>query len=376
MTPKSGPRFSDQVTRKKRLLVVSNGHGEDSIAAEIIRRLPPTIAADAYPTLGEGRAFAGVCTIVGPRRSLPSEGHRLAGSLLRDARAGFGIGPAMRFMRNEAKKYDKILVVGDMLGVVMCWLSGNRTAVYLDVYKSGYGNAYSAAERWLLRHTTDLVLSRDDVLAGRLRHAGVNARFAGSAMMDTLVMGSYDAAARRRNPVAITVLPGSRAHNVENFKLQLAALRLLPEIAQIDLFMPLARAEDAARLASATGLQNTGDTLTDGRITINWAAGSLGAMLAASDIVLGQAGTANLQAIGLGKPVVSFVAPSTTARRYLRNRAFYGDSAILAIPTPEDMAKALRELLDDPVGRARRGAIGRDRMGPPGAVDAIIAALA
>jgi hypothetical protein len=39
------------------------------------------------------------------------------------------------------------------------------------------------------------------------------------------------------------------------------------------------------------------------------------------------------------------------------------------------MAKALRELLDDPAGRARRGAIGRARMGPPGAVDAIIEAL-
>ena len=74
--------------------------------------------------------------------------------------------------------------------------------------------------------------------------------------------------------------------------------------------------------------------------------------------------------------MVSFVAASTTARRYLRNRAYNSDNTNLAIPTPEDMARALRELLDDPVGRARRGAIGRDRMGPPGAVDTIIAALA
>lgn len=359
-----------------RLLVVSNGHGEDSIAAEIIRRLPANIAADAYPTLGEGGAFSGVCTIVGPRRTLPSEGHRQSGSLARDALAGFGIGPAMRFMRSEAKKYDGILVIGDMLGIVMCWLSGNRASIYLDVYKAGYGNRYSAVERWLLRGAADLVLNRDDVLAGQLRRAGINARFAGSAMMDTLVTGPFDAAGRRRHATAIAILPGSRADKAENFKLQLAALRLLPDIGSIDLFMPLARGEDATDLAAATGLRLKGDTLTDNALVIKWATGSLGAILAASDIVLGQAGTANQQAIGLGKPVVSFVSPMTTARRYRRDREFFGDSTIFAIPSPEDIAKALAELIADPADRARRGAIGRERMGPPGAIDAIIAVLA
>ena len=80
-----------------KLLIISNGHGEDSIAAEIVRRLPKTIEVNAYPTLGDGRAYEGVCPIVGPRRHLPSEGHRLRGSLIRDALAGFGIGPAVGF---------------------------------------------------------------------------------------------------------------------------------------------------------------------------------------------------------------------------------------------------------------------------------------
>ncbi len=139
--------------------------------------------------------------------------------------------------------------------------------------------------------------------------------------------------------------------------------------------MPLARAEDAARLAVATQLRSDGEALTDGTIVIHCATGSLGAMLAASDIVLGQAGTANQQAIGLGKPVVSFVSPRTTARRYRRDRDFFGDSCIFAIPSAEDMAKALGELLADPAACARRGAVGRQRMGSPGAIDAIIAAL-
>ena len=124
-----------------KLLIISNGHGEDSIAAEIVRRLPRTIEVNAYPTLGDGRAYEGVSPIVGPRRHLPSEGHRLRGSLIRDALAGFGIGPAIGFMRNEAKNYDAILVVGDMVGVLVSWLSFRKVRIYVDAYKSGYDNS-------------------------------------------------------------------------------------------------------------------------------------------------------------------------------------------------------------------------------------------
>jgi hypothetical protein len=137
----------------KKLLIISNGHGEDSIAAEIVRRLPKSIEVNAYPTLGEGRAYEGVCPIVGPRRSLPSEGHRLRGSLIRDIFAGLGVGPALTFMRKEGKKYDAILVVGDMLGVIMSWFARRKVRIYLDVYKSGYDNAYSKSEIFILRRT-------------------------------------------------------------------------------------------------------------------------------------------------------------------------------------------------------------------------------
>jgi uncharacterized protein (TIGR03492 family) len=355
----------------RKLLVISNGSGEDSIGAEIVRRLPKSIEAAAYPTLGEGRAYVAVCPIVGPRRSLPSEGHRVRGSLLHDALAGFGIGPATRFMRTTEKDYDAILVVGDLLGVVMCWWSGNRVRLYLDVYKSGYDNRYSALERWLIARTCDLVLTRDANLAAQLPKA----RFAGNVMMDTLVSGPYDAAAHRRHPRSIAILPGSRVSMRENFAVQLAALRLVPGIEDIDLFMALARLEDAATLANATGLSIEGDALTDGTLTINIASGSLGAILAAGDLVLGQAGTANLQALGLGKPVVSFPAPDTTARRQARNAAFAGDSRIFTDRSPEDLAAALTHLLHDDADRQRRGAIGRERMGPGGAIDAIIAEL-
>ena len=85
-----------------KMLIISNGHGEDAIAAEIVRRLPETIEVSAYPFIGEGRAYAGVCPIVGPRAQVASEGWRnVRHSVARDVRGGaLGIiKPALSFMR-------------------------------------------------------------------------------------------------------------------------------------------------------------------------------------------------------------------------------------------------------------------------------------
>lgn len=365
-----------------RLLIISNGHGEDSIAAEIARRLPKAIEVNAYPTLGSGTAYEGVCAIVGPRRHLPSEGHRLRGSLLRDIAAGIGIRPALGFMRREAKRYDAILVVGDLLGVVMGFLTLRRIRIYLDVYKSGYDNSYSSLEQFVLRHATDLVLTRDPILAKQLSDVGINARFAGNVMMDTVATGSYDPQRYRRSMRAIAVLPGSRTSLKDNFSVQLNALRRVPGIEGIDVFAVLARASDATDLAETPGLrfkpskdERAIGTLSDGRVTINLSTGSLGAVIKASDIVLGQGGTANLQAIGLGKPVISFHAEGSTDRRMARNEALAGDARVFTPRDPAAMATAIAKLLHDPDDRKRRGDIGRERMGPPGAIQAIIEEL-
>ena len=367
----------------KKLLIISNGHGEDSIAAEIVRRLPKTIEVAAYPTLGDGRAYEGVAPIVGPRRKLPSEGRRTRGSLIRDAFAGFGIGPALAFMRNETKDYDAIVVVGDMLGIVMCWWSAKPVRLYLDVYKSGYANQYSPAESWLLKRVAGLVLTRDAILADQLQKAGVNARFAGNVMMDTVVTGPYDARAHRRNAKAITVLPGSRAEMTKNLAMQIAALQRVPGIEGIDVFAVLARPGDAgdldgiggARFTPASGRDGDLGLLSDGRVAIHLTTGSLGAVVSASDVVLGQGGTANLQSLGLGRPVVSFLAEGARETRRRRIAALTGESRIVTERTPEALAAEVARLIVDDAERERRGAIGRERMGPPGAIAAIIAEL-
>lgn len=364
--------------------MISNGYGEDSIAAEVVRRLPPDFVAAAYPTLGAGLAYRNICPLVGPRRFLPSEGVRRRGSLRRDARAGFGISAALGFMRREARGYDAIVVVGDLLGVIMSWLSGNRVRIFVDVYRSGYANRYAALETFIIRQSCDLVLSRDELLAASLRRSGVNAVFAGNALMDTLVRGTYDVQSRRRHDRAIAILPGSRSSAAANFALQIAALRQLPkELDGVDLFAVLAPDCSPADLKSSSGLELVPGSGADGDLGalvgaglhIHLSTGALGSVLEASDLVLGQGGTANLQALGLGKPVVSFLPRQARDTRARRIAALVGDGRIVVDGTPEAIAAAIAQLLHDDADRLRRGAIGRERIGPGGAIDAIIAAL-
>src|SRR5690606_32620613 len=135
---------------RPRFLVISNGHGEDAIAAQLAARLAGDVMVEAYPMIGSGNAYAGVCPVVGPRASLASEGWRnVKGSLRRDLASG-GLGtipPALRFLRRVRGKYDKVIVVGDMVGVLACLATGHRNLFYIDVYKTGAARLYSGLER-------------------------------------------------------------------------------------------------------------------------------------------------------------------------------------------------------------------------------------
>ena len=79
----------------KRLLVLSNGHGEDLIARRILESLQlqrPELEITVLPMVGEGRALLSLEGIeaIGPRLQLPSGGfsNQSARGLLKDIQAG------------------------------------------------------------------------------------------------------------------------------------------------------------------------------------------------------------------------------------------------------------------------------------------------
>jgi uncharacterized protein (TIGR03492 family) len=375
------------VPAARRILFISNGIGEDSVGAEIVRRLPLECSAEAYPMLGSGQAYAGICPIVGPRADLASQGSRIRrGTVGRDIATGglATIPPGIAFMRSIRDSYDAVAVIGDFIGIAGCWLSGIRGVTYLDVYKTGFGRPYSPIERWIIKRTCRRVFNRSARLAATLVRDGIDARAVGNVMMDTVTSADYDMAARRSRPRAVTLLPGSREQTSENFALQVAALRLLPEALRPDLFLALAGGIDVVDLAAAAGLawtpgaaddQADAGTLSDGQLVIHAARGAAGNLMAGADLVLSQAGTATIQSLGLGAPVITFVRPGDRMKRFREENRLFGEARLLVAAEAGDLAAAIKRLLTDPVETARLGAVGSERIGGPGAIESIIASL-
>ena len=377
-----------EASGRNRFLFISNGHGEDAIAAAIVASMPKGASVEAYPMIGAGNAYAGICPIVGPRASLASEGWRnVKGSLRRDLATGglATVPPAFNFLRKINGKYDRVVVVGDMVGVLASYLTGHRNLYYLDVYKTGAARLYSAAERWTIKRACKTVFCRSDNLAQSLTQIGVDARSAGNVMMDAIPHGDYDAHSRRQRPLAVTLLPGSRALTAESFALQVDALRTLPADLRPDAFLAVAGSVSVDDLAKKAGLKRTSllsaeasdlGELSDGELTIHMArGGAMGNLLAVSDLVLSQAGTATVQALGLGKPAITFVNPRDRRSRFADEQMLFGEARTVVPAEAPAIGAALRKLLGDDEERRRLANVGRQRIGGPGAMQAIIEAL-
>jgi uncharacterized protein (TIGR03492 family) len=96
-------------------------------------------------------------------------------------------------------------------------------------------------------------------------------------------------------------------------------------------------------------------------------------ILAACDGVVGLAGTANEQAAGLGKPVVTFPGrgPQFTAEFARMQKRLLGEAVALTEREPALVATELYSVLTDDKRRAAVVRAGRERMGEPGGAERI-----
>jgi len=315
--------------------------------------------------------------------------YKKAGSPLRRDIATGGLGtvpPALNFLRKVNGKYDRVVVVGDMVGVLACYVSGHRGLYYLDVYKTGAARLYSGPERWAIKRACKTVFCRADNTARSREQTGGEARPASNRTIEATTNGKYKTPARRSRALAVTLLPGSRALTSESFALQVDALRSLPATEmRPDVFLAVAGSVSVDELARQTGLKRTPmlsvepsdlGELSDGDLTIHMArGGAMGNLLAASDLVLSQAGTATVQALGLGKPAITFVNPRDRRSRFSDEQMLFGEARTVVTAEAAAIGAALRHLLSDDEERRRLANIGRQRIGGPGAMHAIIDAL-
>jgi uncharacterized protein (TIGR03492 family) len=373
-------------THPRPILFISNGLGEDSMSSEIIRGLPVSQPAHAYPMIADGSAFNGLCDVVGPRSYVPSQGWRHARwSVLRDFTAiAASIPPAIRFLRRSRQQYDRVAVVGDTSAVILGAIAGLRVDIYVDVFKTGYAHQYSQLELWAIKQTVKKVFCRDGTLASRLQSHGIDAVSHGNIMLDTVTRADIELLNFDGKNHVVGLLPGSRATTPEAFALQIDALEVVARRLKILVLMAVADGIDIRSLADSSRLAfepYTGSNahrmgrLAGRGLHVNLFRAAAGNVMEASNIVLSQAGTATQQALGLGKPVITYYPPEHRKKRMDDEQALMGEARILLPPDPNMIARETIRLLRDSKERVRLGEIGRERLGGPGTLDAVIQEL-
>ncbi len=367
----------------KKILFISNGNGEDSMAAAIAKQLPKDILVDAYPIIGFGNSYKDICPIIGPRVHIPSQGHRKAGSIAKDVKGGMvsGTWKTIKFLRSIKAKYDKIIVVGDSVVPILSVLAGLKIDIYLDVYKNGYAHKYLKIEKWAIKKSSKKVYCRDDILADSLRKSGVDAISKGNIMLDLVPFGIYDVEQYCDKKFTLSLFPGSRKTTAINLKFQTEALKRLPKELVPDIFVAVARDISVDELTKVTGMKyfkattkNLSDLgyLSDGEIKLHLTSDVAGNIIKASDLLLSQAATLTLQALGMGKPVISFLEENDRPKRTEDRKKLAGESRIFVAQNIEEMAKAIEGLLLDKKERDRMGLIGRTRIGTTGTLEAVL----
>ncbi|MBD2518897.1 hypothetical protein H6G93_28850 [Nostoc sp. FACHB-973] len=241
-------------TSPLRLLVLSNGHGEDIIAVRILQELlrqsnPPEIFA--LPLVGEGRAYEQLdIPFIGSVHTMPSGGfiYMDGRQLARDVRGGLlqltlsQIKAIRRWVNSQKKLGNKkaILAVGDIVPLLFATFSGANYA-FVGTAKSEYhvrdeagllpkkskgvtwenfsGSVYHPWERWLMsRRRCRAVFLRDELTTEILKQWRIPAFYLGNPMMDGLepTFSSaqfYSQASQQQEtvrPFVVTLLPGSR----------------------------------------------------------------------------------------------------------------------------------------------------------------------
>lgn len=373
------------------ILFIANGHGESAIAGRLARALAASAAprhCDLFPLVGTGGG-AGIASVVGPRREMPSGGLVAMGNLrafAADLRAGFAglFGEQLRFLAGARNRYDAIVAVGDTYALALALLV-RRPVVFVGTAKSVYVAQYGPGERLLLRRAARTFV-RDAATAERLRSQRVPAEAPGNVIAD-LVERDGPGEARARSMLG--VLPGSRATAyADGVQLAAVARALGSLVAGLRVRFSVAPTLDAARFAAVLAADGWAVAAADedpGAAYVAYAdatrlelwTGSFGALLNASVAVLGQAGTGNEQAAAFGIPVIALDderAPSGAWYR-MRQRRLLGDALALVPAAPHLAAAAIAALWRDPQRLAAMGAAGRERMGAPGGAAAIARAI-
>ncbi|MEM7758235.1 MAG: lipid-A-disaccharide synthase-related protein [Cyanobacteria bacterium P01_A01_bin.40] len=410
-----------------KLLVLSNGHGEDVIAIRIIERLQQNtseLEVAALPIVGQGFAYQRLkIPLIGRVQQMPSGGFIYMGGnpLWQDLRGGLVqlTLEQLRLVRQWGRAGGMILAVGDIVPLLFAWLSRANYA-FVGTAKSEYylrdevgwlpstswwerqfNSVYLPWERWLMsRSRCKAVFPRDNLTTKVLQRlpvglgmkatarrltSSIPAYDLGNPMMDNLSTKSQPRAAEELN---VLLLPGSRMPEaLRNWQ------RMLVAVWSVIQTCSPAKLQFSAAIAPGLDLkpftiysvtqgwrikqnQSSTVTLTQNNHNLILTQERNQEFFKMTDVAIAMAGTATEQFVGLGKPVITFPGsgPQFTYAFAEAQSRLLGCSIIL-VSSPDQVGKAIADVIGDEQLLQQISLNGKQRMGETGAASRIAECL-
>ena len=388
-----------------KLLVLSNGHGEDRVAIRIIERLQQDSALQlaALPIVGQGYAYKNLkIPLAGRVQQMPSGGFIYKGGnpLWQDLRGGLVqlTLEQLKLVRQWGKTGGTILAVGDIVPLLYAWWSKTNYA-FVGTAKSEYylrdengwliqtswlerklDSVYLPWERWLMnRSRCKAVFPRDSLTTKILQQRSIPAYDLGNPMMDGIT-GKTEP--RTSGQLNVLLLPGSRMPEaLKNWQKILVAIRsLIKALPQEQLNFSAAIAPGLDLKLFVTWVVSQGwlvsrsdnSTLTYNNSTLILGQQRYQQFLQQADIAIATAGTATEQFVGLGKPAVIFPGegPQFTYAFAEAQSRLLGCS-ITMVESPDLVGEAIAKIIDNDLLLEQIAVNGKQRMGEAGAAKRI-----
>ena len=403
-----------------KLLVLSNGHGEDIIAVRILEQLivdRDSLKISALPIVGRGIAYQQKnIPLIGEVKQMPSGGfiYMDSNQLWRDVRGGLVqlTIKQLQVVRQWGKDGGFILAVGDVVPLLFAWLSGANYA-FVGTARSEYylrdrdgwleqtswlerqsGSVYHPLDRWLMsRPRCHGVFPRDKLTTEVLQQYSIKAFNLGNPMMDGMCQTNITIP--EKNTLSILLLPGSRILEAEqNWQQIIEAtkgvianftnrpLLFLAAIApglKLDPFVRYLLTRSWQQRIEVTNYiqDDRAISFTKQNAILLLTQNAYQECLSRADIAIAMAGTATEQFVGLGKPVITMPGkgPQFSYAFAEAQTRLLGCSVIL-VEDPEQVGHKIKAILDNPEQIQRIAVNGRQRMGNSGAASRIAQNLA
>lgn len=339
-----------------RILLVSNGHGEDAIATHIYTALRPlgTYTFHAFPLVGQGLAYLNhSITPLINNPLFPSGGFiRGAKDFIKDANNGIisHTYHQLKLAKKINKKIDIIICIGDVFCLLIGSLGFKGPVFFIPSAKSDTFMPHSWIEKYWIKRTCKATFARDKQTATGLSKSGITSPFFGNPMMDGL-QSTGETFGFTDNQQVIGILPGSRQEAYENLLFCLSCIEayhkhspnsgyvcaLAPSLCLSTLQKTLKYHPWHVDISTQT-LRHVSDPIHI-RLSHQFIN-----VVHRSNALIGLSGTANEQAVFMGKQVVCFegFGPQTTLKRFREQQQLLGKG--LHLVEPRDVQKIIQTL--------------------------------